>query len=130
MLTMTRDHIAPRMGSKGLIYDPGQYFAALKPCWTRRTASRGGRPQPGVIDTSVVIGLDVIDPDLLPAELSVSTSRSLSFLRSVRDERSRRAAQRQDRLQRVEATFRPDSVRRRRRPGLRTPLCPDAPGWT
>lgn len=62
----------------------------------------------GLIDTSVVIDLERIDSDALPAELAVSavTLAELAagpHATSDLDERSRR----QERLQRVEATFDP-----------------------
>jgi predicted nucleic acid-binding protein len=62
----------------------------------------------GVIDTSVVVDLDRLDPARLPAELTISavTLAELSagpHATSDDDERARR----QDRLQRTEATFEP-----------------------
>ncbi len=61
-----------------------------------------------MLDTSVVIDLDKIDPNLLPVELGVSavTMAELAagpHATSDPDERARR----QDRLQRAEATFEP-----------------------
>lgn len=66
------------------------------------------RPQRGLIDTSVVIGLDLIDLDALPDELSVSTLTlaELSAGPSATSDPAERA-RRQDRLQRAEATFDP-----------------------
>lgn len=60
----------------------------------------------GLVDTSVVIDLDVIDPQRLPLELAISaiTLAELAagpHATSDSDERARR----QDRLQRTEATF-------------------------
>ena len=62
----------------------------------------------GLLDTSVVIDLDHLDPDLLPVEVAVSavTMAELAagpHATSDPDERARR----QDRLQRTEATFEP-----------------------
>ena len=62
----------------------------------------------GMLDTSVVIDLDKIDPDLLPVEMAVTaiTMAELAagpHATSDPDERARR----QDRLQRAEATFEP-----------------------
>ena len=62
----------------------------------------------GLIDTSVVIELERIDPDELPEELALSTVTLAELAAgphatSDPDERSRR----QERLQRVEATFDP-----------------------
>lgn len=62
----------------------------------------------GLIDTSVVIGLESIDPDDLPEELALSTVTLAELAAgphatSDPDERSRR----QERLQRVEATLDP-----------------------
>ena len=61
-----------------------------------------------MLDTSVVIDLDNIDPNLLPVEMGVSavTMAELAagpHATSDPDERARR----QDRLQRAEATFEP-----------------------
>ena len=62
----------------------------------------------GLVDTSVLIDLDVIDPTHLPSELAVSAI-SLAELaagpHATRDAGER--ARRQDRLQRTEATFDP-----------------------
>jgi predicted nucleic acid-binding protein len=66
------------------------------------------RPPRGIIDTSVVIDLEHIEPHQLPLELAV-TSISMAELAAGphatndADERARR----QDRLQRAEATFDP-----------------------
>ena len=62
----------------------------------------------GMLDTSVVIDLDELDPELLPVEMAVSaiTMAELAagpHATSDPDERARR----QDRLQRTEATFEP-----------------------
>lgn len=60
----------------------------------------------GLIDTSVVIDLDVLDPERLPAELAVSAITLAELAagpHAAADPVER--ARRQDRLQRVEATF-------------------------
>jgi predicted nucleic acid-binding protein len=62
----------------------------------------------GVVDTSVVIDLDVLDPNLLPGTIAVTaiTMAELAagpHATSDPEERARR----QDRLQRAEATFDP-----------------------
>lgn len=66
------------------------------------------RPLQGLLDTSVVIDLDRLDPSELPIEVAVSvlTMAELAagpHAASDADERGRR----QDRLQRAEATFDP-----------------------
>jgi predicted nucleic acid-binding protein len=66
------------------------------------------RPLQGMLDTSVVIDLDRIDPSMLPIEVAVSavTMAELAagtHAASDADERGRR----QDRLQRAEAVFDP-----------------------
>jgi hypothetical protein len=66
------------------------------------------RPPRGVLDTSVVIDLDELDPSLLPVEVAVSaiTMAELAagpHATSDADVRGRR----QDRLQRAEAAFDP-----------------------
>ena len=69
--------------------------------------SRPRRPR-GLVDTSVVIDLERLDPASLPAELAVSAV-SLAELaagpHATTDPAER--ARRQDRLQRTEATFEP-----------------------
>lgn len=62
----------------------------------------------GLIDTSVVIDLDLIDPDQLPRELGISAMTLAELAagpHATRDPEER--ARRQDRLQRTEATFEP-----------------------
>src|SRR5512134_3240732 len=62
----------------------------------------------GLVDTSVVIDLDVIEPQHLPHELAVSAITLAELAagpHATRDARER--ARRQDRLQRTEATFDP-----------------------
>ena len=66
------------------------------------------RPRQGLLDTSVVIDLDQLDPSELPVEVAVSavTMAELAagpHAASDADERGRR----QDRLQRAEAAFDP-----------------------
>jgi predicted nucleic acid-binding protein len=66
------------------------------------------RPPRGLIDTSVVIDLERIDPQTLPEELAISavTLAELAAGPHATDDPSERA-RRQDRLQRAEATFDP-----------------------
>jgi predicted nucleic acid-binding protein len=62
----------------------------------------------GLVDTSVLIDLDVIDPTHLPRELAVSAITLAELAagpHATRDAGER--ARRQDRLQRTEATFDP-----------------------
>ena len=65
----------------------------------------------GLIDTSVVIDLDVIEPGDLPVELMVSaiTMAELAAAPHATADPAERA-RRQDRVQRVEATFDPIPV--------------------
>lgn len=66
------------------------------------------RYQRGLLDTSVVIDLEVIDPALLPADLvisAVSLAELAAGPHATMDSEER--ARRQERLQRVEATFDP-----------------------
>jgi len=68
-------------------------------------AARASR---GLIDTSVVIDLDRIDPGHLPSELAISALTMAELAagpHATRDTAER--ARRQDRLQRAEATFDP-----------------------
>ena len=68
------------------------------------------RPR-GLIDTSVVIDLDRLDPGALPAELAISAITLAELAagpHATRDHAER--ARRQDRLQRVEATFEPLAI--------------------
>jgi predicted nucleic acid-binding protein len=66
------------------------------------------RPPRGLIDTSVVIYLERVDPETLPEELAISavTLAELAAGPHATDDPSERA-RRQDRLQRAEATFDP-----------------------
>ena len=62
----------------------------------------------GLVDTSVVIDLDTIDPEQLPRELAISAITLAELAagpHATRDSGER--ARRQDRLQRTEATFEP-----------------------
>lgn len=66
------------------------------------------RPERGVIDTSIVVDLERIDPDQLPRELAISaiTLAELAAGPHATDDDAERA-RRQDRLQRTEAAFDP-----------------------
>jgi predicted nucleic acid-binding protein len=64
------------------------------------------RPQRGIIDTSVVIDLEAIDPTALPIEVAVSSLTMAELAagpHATADPYER--ARRQDRLQRAEAAF-------------------------
>jgi predicted nucleic acid-binding protein len=67
-----------------------------------------GRPLRGVLDTSVVVDLENIQPSRLPAEVAVSaiTMAELAAGPHAATEAEERA-RRQDRLQRAEAAFDP-----------------------
>lgn len=62
----------------------------------------------GLLDTSALVQLELLDPDLLPGELAVSavTLAELTAGPHATDDNEERA-RRQDRLQRTEATFDP-----------------------
>ncbi len=64
------------------------------------------RPARGIIDTSVVIDLELLDPAMLPVEIAVSavTMAELASGPHATDDADERA-RRQDRLQRAEAAF-------------------------
>jgi predicted nucleic acid-binding protein len=66
------------------------------------------RPEKGVLDTSVVVDLDEIDPSKLPSSVAVSalTMAELAAGPHATDDPDERA-RRQDRLQRAEAAFDP-----------------------
>ena len=66
------------------------------------------RPPRGVVDTSVLIDLERLDPESLPVEVAVSavTLAELAAGPHATDDPAERA-RRQDRLQRAEATFEP-----------------------
>jgi predicted nucleic acid-binding protein len=65
----------------------------------------------GLVDTSVVIALERVDPSSLPVELAISavTLAELAAGPHATDDPAERAC-RQDRLQRAEATFEPVPV--------------------
>ena len=74
---------------------------------TRRRVADSGHAR-GLVDTSVVIDLDVIDPECLPSELAISAVTLAELAagpHATRDANER--GRRQDRLQRTEATFEP-----------------------
>jgi len=64
------------------------------------------RPARGIIDTSVVVDLERLDPEVLPTEIAISvvTLAELAAGPHVATDAHERAI-RQDRLQRTEATF-------------------------
>lgn len=67
-----------------------------------------GRRARGLIDTSVVIDLDRIEPDVLPIEVAVSALTMAELAAAPHAARSPdERARRQDRLQRAEAVFDP-----------------------
>lgn len=66
------------------------------------------RPARGLLDTSVVIDLQAVDPDRLPVEVAVSAITMAELAagpHAAKDPHER--ARRQDRLQRAEAAFDP-----------------------
>ena len=66
------------------------------------------RYERGLVDTSVVIDLDMIDPQRLPRELAVSAITLAELAAGPHaTTNSAERARRQDRLQRTEATFEP-----------------------
>jgi predicted nucleic acid-binding protein len=71
------------------------------------------RHERGLVDTSVIIDLEQVDPDSLPRELAISavTLAELAVGPHATDDPEERA-RRQDRLQRAEATFDPLPVDR------------------
>lgn len=75
---------------------------------TRFPVPEEGRPPRGVLDTSVVVDLEDIQPSRLPAEVAVSaiTMAELAAGPHAATEAEERA-RRQDRLQRAEAAFDP-----------------------
>ena len=78
------------------------------PSSTRRSSPVADRAEAGLLDTSVVIALPLIDPELLPRTVGIS-SVTLAELAAgpAATEDAHERARRQDRLQRVEATFDP-----------------------
>lgn len=85
-------------------------FAEMSIAWSIRTRLHVAkfRHARGLIDTSVLIDLDLIDSAKLPQELAVSaiTMAELAAGPHATTDSSERA-RRQDRLQRAEATFEP-----------------------
>jgi len=82
------------------------------PSWIRiRIRVSETRHARGLIDTSVVIDLELIDPDTLPIEIAVSavTIAELAAGPHATNDPAERA-RRQERLQRAEATFEPMAV--------------------
>ena len=78
------------------------------PWWIRAPHVADPRHLRGLIDTSVVIDLEGIDPESLPSEIAISaiTLAELGAGPHATDDPVERA-RRQDRLQRTEATFEP-----------------------
>lgn len=76
--------------------------------WTKRRSPVPERLERGLLDTSVVIDLDVIDPERLPRTVAVSaiTMAELAAALAATPDLAERA-RRQDRLQRAEAAFEP-----------------------
>jgi predicted nucleic acid-binding protein len=76
--------------------------------WTRAFRTVSDRLDRGLLDTSVVVDLDLLDPDQLPREVAISmiTLAELCAGPSATDDPHERA-RRQDRLQRTEAAFDP-----------------------
>lgn len=76
--------------------------------WIRTSPRVPDELRKGVVDTSVLIDLERLDPDTLPEELAVSaiTMAELAAGPHATGDPVERA-RRQDRLQRVEATFHP-----------------------
>jgi predicted nucleic acid-binding protein len=66
------------------------------------------KPQRGLLDTSVVVDLESIDPSVLPSEVAISsiTLAELAAGPNATDDPAERS-RRQDRVQRVEAAFDP-----------------------
>lgn len=86
-------------------------LSSSEPMWTLSSISGHDlvperRHRRGLIDTSVVIDLALVDPARLPAEIAVSavTMAELAAGPHTTDDVEERA-RRQDRLQRTEATF-------------------------
>lgn len=78
------------------------------PCSTKASIHVPDRLAAGLLDTSVVIDLELIDPELLPVTVAVSavTMAELSAGPVATTDVGERA-RRQDRLQRAEAAFDP-----------------------
>lgn len=78
------------------------------PTRTQRLVAKKPRPQRGILDTSVIIDLDKLDPSALPVEVAVSALTMAELAagpHATRDAAER--GRRQDRLQRAEAAFDP-----------------------
>ena len=78
------------------------------PTKTQRLVPSVRRPQRGLLDTSVVVDLDAIDPSRLPSEVAISsiTLAELAAGPAATDDIAERS-RRQDRVQRTEAAFDP-----------------------
>jgi predicted nucleic acid-binding protein len=76
--------------------------------WTKAFRTVSDRLDRGLLDTSVVVDLDLLDADQLPREVAISviTLAELCAGPSATDDPQERA-RRQDRLQRTEAAFDP-----------------------
>ena len=79
-----------------------------RPTKMQHPVPENGRPQRGLLDTSVVIDLDEIDPSQLPATAAISaiTLAELAAGPHATTDPAERG-RRQDRLQRTEAAFDP-----------------------
>lgn len=77
--------------------------------WSIRTSPRVGEQRArGLLDTSVLIDLDSIDPDLLPVESAISALSMAELAAGPHASRDTvERARRQDRLQRAEVVFDP-----------------------
>lgn len=78
------------------------------PSWTRTQFRVPSRPPRGLVDTSVLIDIAALDPEVLPEELAVSAISVAELAagpHATQDIAER--ARRQERLQLVEATFDP-----------------------
>jgi predicted nucleic acid-binding protein len=75
---------------------------------TRKSLRVADRPQRGLLDTSVVIDLELLSADMLPEQIAVSavTMAELAAGPAAANDVTERA-RRQDRLQRAEAAFDP-----------------------
>ena len=78
------------------------------PTKTRRLVPSASRPQRGLLDTSVVVDLETIDPSLLSSEVAISsiTLAELTAGPTATNDMAERS-RRQDRVQRAEAAFDP-----------------------
>jgi len=75
---------------------------------TKTSPTVSDRLEQGLLDTSVVVDLDLLEPEQLPRDVAISvvTLAELCAGPSATDDMSERA-RRQDRLQRTEAVFDP-----------------------